>query len=146
LQNSFLGCVQIFPGALVRSLQNYVGGHMNSLISNRSAFVGSLQGIVLPKIHFDGKIAEFSNPLIFEFCNTIKVLRTWTEARRRPAWTRLTQTGPRRGNQFALQQKLARLLDHLVGGGEECLGNAEAKCPGGFQIDSQFEFCRLEYR
>ena len=35
LQNSFLGCVQIFPGALVRSLENYVGGHMNSLISNR---------------------------------------------------------------------------------------------------------------
>jgi hypothetical protein len=34
LQNSFLGCVQIFPGALVRSLENYVGGHMNSLISN----------------------------------------------------------------------------------------------------------------
>jgi hypothetical protein len=35
LQNSFLGCVQIFPGALVRLLENYVGGHMNSLISNR---------------------------------------------------------------------------------------------------------------
>jgi hypothetical protein len=36
LQNSFLGCVQIFPGALVRSLENYVGGfHMNSLISDR---------------------------------------------------------------------------------------------------------------
>jgi hypothetical protein len=35
LQNSFLRCVQIFPGALVRSLENYVGGHMNSLISNR---------------------------------------------------------------------------------------------------------------
>jgi hypothetical protein len=28
--------VQIFPGALVRSLENYVGGHMNSLISNRA--------------------------------------------------------------------------------------------------------------
>jgi hypothetical protein len=36
LQNSFLGCVQIFPGALVRSLENYVGGHINSLISNRA--------------------------------------------------------------------------------------------------------------
>ena len=35
LQNSFLGSVQIFPGALVRSLENYVGGHMNSLIFNR---------------------------------------------------------------------------------------------------------------
>ena len=35
LQNSFLGCVQIFPGALVCALENYVGGHMNSLISNR---------------------------------------------------------------------------------------------------------------
>ena len=35
LQNSFLGCVQIFPGALVRSLENHVGGHLNSLISNR---------------------------------------------------------------------------------------------------------------
>ena len=34
-QNSFLGCVQIFPGALVRSLENHVGGHLNSLISNR---------------------------------------------------------------------------------------------------------------
>ena len=34
LQNSFLGCVQIFPGALVRSLENHVGGHLNSLISN----------------------------------------------------------------------------------------------------------------
>jgi hypothetical protein len=30
-----------------------------------------LQGIVLPKIHFDGKIAKFSRTLIFEFCNTI---------------------------------------------------------------------------
>src|ERR1700675_4298089 len=38
LQNSFLGCVQIFPGALVRSLENYVGGHINSLISNRLPF------------------------------------------------------------------------------------------------------------
>ena len=27
LQNSFLGCVQIFSGALVRLLENYVGGH-----------------------------------------------------------------------------------------------------------------------
>ena len=35
LQNSFLACVQIFPGALVRSLENYVGGHTNGLISNR---------------------------------------------------------------------------------------------------------------
>src|SRR5260370_568396 len=31
LQNSFLGCAQFFPGALVRSLGKYVGGHMNSL-------------------------------------------------------------------------------------------------------------------
>jgi len=35
LQNSFLGREQIFPGALVRSFENYVGGHVNSLISNR---------------------------------------------------------------------------------------------------------------
>jgi hypothetical protein len=35
LQNSFLGYVQIFSGALECSLENYVGGHMNSPISNR---------------------------------------------------------------------------------------------------------------
>ena len=35
LQNSFLGCVQIFPGALLRALENHVGDHLNSLISNR---------------------------------------------------------------------------------------------------------------
>jgi hypothetical protein len=35
LQNSFLGCVQNFPEALVRSLKNYVGGHMIDPISNR---------------------------------------------------------------------------------------------------------------
>jgi hypothetical protein len=35
LQNSFLGCVQNFAGALVRSLENYVGGHMINPISNR---------------------------------------------------------------------------------------------------------------
>src|SRR5580658_8402102 len=37
-----------------------------------ASFVSSLQGIVLPKIHCDGKIAKFSRTLIFEFCNTIK--------------------------------------------------------------------------
>jgi hypothetical protein len=35
LQNSFLGCMQIFLGALMRPSEKYVGGHMNSLISNR---------------------------------------------------------------------------------------------------------------
>jgi hypothetical protein len=35
LQNSFLGCVQNFPGALVRVLKNYVRGHMIDQISNR---------------------------------------------------------------------------------------------------------------
>jgi hypothetical protein len=36
LQNSSLGSVQIFSGALECSLENYVGGvHMNSPISNR---------------------------------------------------------------------------------------------------------------
>ena len=35
LQKSFLGCEQIFPGALVRSLENNVRGHMNSLIFNQ---------------------------------------------------------------------------------------------------------------
>jgi hypothetical protein len=35
LQNSFLGCVQNFAGALVRSLENYVGGHMINPIFNR---------------------------------------------------------------------------------------------------------------
>ena len=42
---------------------------MNSLISKPAAFVSSLQGIVLPKIYFDGQITEFWRPLIFEFCN-----------------------------------------------------------------------------
>jgi hypothetical protein len=36
-----------------------------------ASFVSSLQGNVLPKIHFDGKIAKSSRTLIFEFCNTI---------------------------------------------------------------------------
>ena len=35
LQNSFLGCVQNFAGALVRSLEKYVGGHMINPIFNR---------------------------------------------------------------------------------------------------------------
>jgi hypothetical protein len=35
LQNSFLGRVRIFPGALAHSPENNVGGHMNSVISNR---------------------------------------------------------------------------------------------------------------
>ena len=72
LQNSFLGCVQIFPGALVRSLENHVGGHLKQSDFQPASFVSSLQGIVLPKIHFDGKIAKFFRTLIFEFCNTIE--------------------------------------------------------------------------
>jgi hypothetical protein len=55
-------------GAFARKLRR--GSHEQSDFQP-GAFVGSLQGIVLPKIHFDGKIAEFSHPLIFEFCNTI---------------------------------------------------------------------------
>jgi hypothetical protein len=39
-----------------------------------ASFVSSLQGIVLPKIHFDGKIAKFSRTFIFEFCNTIPLI------------------------------------------------------------------------
>jgi len=35
LQNSFLGCVQNFPGALVRPPKNYVGGDMINPIFNR---------------------------------------------------------------------------------------------------------------
>jgi hypothetical protein len=35
LQNSFLACVQNFPGALMRSVENYVGGQMFDPISNR---------------------------------------------------------------------------------------------------------------
>jgi hypothetical protein len=35
LQNSFLGCVQNFPEALVRSLEHHVRGHMIDPISNR---------------------------------------------------------------------------------------------------------------
>jgi hypothetical protein len=35
LQNSFLRCVQNFAGALVRSLENYVEGHMINPIFNR---------------------------------------------------------------------------------------------------------------
>jgi hypothetical protein len=77
LQNSFLGCVQIFPGALVRSLENYVGGVSHEQSDFRpAAFVSSLQGIVSPETHFDGRIAKFSRPLIFEFCNTIPPIAT----------------------------------------------------------------------
>jgi hypothetical protein len=61
LQNSFLGCVQIFPEALVRSLENYVGGQEQSDFQP-AAFVSSLQGIVSPKIHFDGKLRIFPHP------------------------------------------------------------------------------------
>ena len=35
LQNSFLGCVQNFAGALVRSLEKYGRGHMINPIFNR---------------------------------------------------------------------------------------------------------------
>ena len=71
LQNSFLGCVQIFPGALVRSLKDYVGGSHEQSDFQPASLVSSLQGIVSPKIHLDGQIAKFFRPLIFEFCNTI---------------------------------------------------------------------------
>jgi hypothetical protein len=45
LQNSFLGCVQNFAGALVRSLENYVGGSHDQPNFQPAAFVGSLRGV-----------------------------------------------------------------------------------------------------
>src|SRR5271170_2565911 len=52
----------------------------------------------------------------------------------------LTRSGPCRDFQFALQQTVGRLLDHLVGGGEECLRNGEAESLRGLKIDGQIEF------
>jgi hypothetical protein len=35
------------------------------------------------------------------------------------------------------------LFDHLVGAGEQCRGNVNAKCLGGFHIDRELELDRL---
>jgi hypothetical protein len=39
-----------------------------------------------------------------------------------------------------------RLVDHLVGGGQQRLRHGQAERLGGFQIDHQFELCRLNNR
>jgi hypothetical protein len=55
-------------GAFVRKL---CSGSREQSDFQPAAFVSSSQGIVSPKIHFDGQISKFSRPLIFEFCNRI---------------------------------------------------------------------------
>src|SRR4051794_9578414 len=40
----------------------------------------------------------------------------------------------------------AELFDHLVCAGEQRRRDIEAERLGGFQIDDQFEFCRLHHR
>ena len=39
-----------------------------------------------------------------------------------------------------------RLIDHLVGGGEQRGRHGEAEHPGGLGVDDQLEFCRLRDR
>ena len=36
-----------------------------------------------------------------------------------------------------------RLLDHLVGACQQCLGHRNAKCIRGLEIDPELELCRL---
>src|SRR5580704_7281547 len=51
---------------------------------------------------------------------------------------------PRGGSQFALQQTPGRrLLDHLVGDGEQRRRHVEAQRLGSLEIDNQLEFSRL---
>src|SRR5580700_133667 len=67
LQNSFLGCVQISPGALVRSLENHVGGRLNSLISNRLPLCVRYEAWYCRKSISTGKLRNFPAPSFLSF-------------------------------------------------------------------------------
>src|SRR5262245_60492273 len=44
------------------------------------------------------------------------------------------------------ERTLATLFDHLIGDLLKMQWHVNTKCPGGFEIDDQFEFSRLLYR
>ena len=54
----------------------------------------------------------------------------------------LTQSGPHRGRQFALQQPLGHLLDHLVGVAENRRWYVQADCLCSLEVDHQLELDR----
>ena len=71
LQNSLSGvCANFSRGAGAFTRKSFGVSHKQSDFQPAS-LVSALQGIVSPKIHFDGQIAKFFRTLIFEFCNTI---------------------------------------------------------------------------
>jgi hypothetical protein len=57
----------------------------------------------------------------------------------RPAASRMTRSGPRGGWQFALQQTLGRLFDHLVSAQQERFWDGQPKRLRGLEIDHQLE-------
>jgi hypothetical protein len=54
-----------------------------------------------------------------------------------------TQSGPRLGCQFALQQTTERLLDHLATGRERCRRHGEAERLGSGDVNDEIEYRRL---
>jgi len=55
----------------------------------------------------------------------------------------MTRSGPRRDFQFALQQTVGGLLDHLVGDGEHRWRHLDAKRSRRLQVDDELEFGQL---
>jgi hypothetical protein len=67
----FLGVGTKFSRGAGALISKSCGGSHDQSDFQPAAFVSSLQGIGLPKTHFDGRAAKFCRHLIFEFCNTI---------------------------------------------------------------------------
>jgi hypothetical protein len=67
LAKLFLGCVQIFSGALVRLPENYVGGHMKSLIANRLPLQTRYAASSRRKPVSTGALRNFAGPSFLSF-------------------------------------------------------------------------------
>jgi hypothetical protein len=88
----FFGVCAIFSRGAGAFARKICGGSHEQSDFQPAAFVSSLQGIVSPKIHFDGQIAKFSRTLIFEFCNKIGQERLFALQKQR-AFSPITRSG-----------------------------------------------------